>query len=54
MEKRAGKFRVQLVLKSERRGSLQDHLSYLVPSVEAVKTPPRLRWSVDVDPQDMI
>ncbi len=54
MEKRAGKFRVQLLLKSERRGSLQDHLNYLVSNSEQLKKPPGLRWSVDVDPQDMI
>ena len=54
MEKRAGRFRVQLQLKSERRGRLQDHLNYLVANLDQVKLPPRLRWSVDVDPQDMI
>lgn len=54
MEKRAGRFRVQLQLKSERRGQLQDHLKHLIANLDQVKTPPRLRWSVDVDPQDMI
>ncbi len=54
MEKRAGRFRVHLLMKSARRGQLQDHLSYLVSNLEQVKMPPRLRWSVDVDPQDMI
>jgi primosomal protein N' (replication factor Y) (superfamily II helicase) len=54
MEKRAGRFRVQLQLKSERRGQLQDHLKNLIANLDQVKTPPRLRWSVDVDPQDMI
>lgn len=54
MEKRAGRFRVHLLLKSARRGQLQDHLSYLVANLEQAKTPARLRWSIDVDPQDMI
>ncbi|MDB2552942.1 primosomal protein N' [Gammaproteobacteria bacterium] len=54
MEKRAGRFRVHLLLKSARRGQLQDHLNYLVSNLEQAKAPPRLRWSVDVDPQDMI
>ena len=54
MEKRAGRFRVQLLIKSERRGQLQDHLRYLVASLDPIKLPPRLRWSLDVDPQDMI
>lgn len=54
MEKRAGRFRVQLVLKSEQRGKLQDHLLYLVQNIEKLKRPSQLRWSLDVDPQDMI
>jgi primosomal protein N' (replication factor Y) len=54
MEKRAGRFRVHLLLKSARRGQLQDHLNYLVSNLEQAKAPPRLRWSVDVDPQEMI
>ncbi len=54
MEKRAGKFRVQLLLKSEKRGTLQALLSQLCAALETMKYPGSLRFSIDVDPQDLI
>lgn len=54
MEKRAGKYRVQLLLKSEKRGPLQALLSQLRVELEALKYPRTLRLSIDVDPTDLI
>lgn len=54
MEKRAGKYRAQLLLKSENRGMLQALLSQLCVKLETVKYPRTLRFSIDVDPQDLI
>ncbi len=54
MEKRAGKYRVQLLLKSAKRGSLQALLSQLCIELEGIKYPRSLRFSIDVDPQDLI
>ena len=54
MEKRAGKFRAQLLLQSEQRPALQNLLSHLCPALESMKESRSVRWSVDVDPQDMI
>ena len=54
MEKRAGKFRAQLLLQSTQRSSLQQLLSQLCPELESLKESRGVRWSIDVDPQDMI
>jgi primosomal protein N' (replication factor Y) len=53
MERRAGRYRAQLLLQSNRRGSLQRVLAALVRELEQDKTARRVRWSVDVDPADM-
>ncbi len=54
MEKRNGKFRSQLLLQSTARPRLQQLLSLLCPQLEASKEARNARWSIDVDPQDMI
>lgn len=54
MEKRAGKYRVQLLLKAGKRGNLQALLTQLCSELEAMKLPRSVRLSVDVDPQDLI
>jgi len=54
MEKRAGRYRCQLFLQASERADLQNLLVRLVAQLEAVKSPAGLRWSLDVDPQDMI
>jgi primosomal protein N' (replication factor Y) len=53
MEKRAGKFRYQLLLKSNQRGALHQTLRHLMPLLEKIKGQHRLHWSLDIDPQDM-
>ena len=52
MERRAGRFRAQLLLQSGRRGDLQQLLSSLVRQLEQDKAARQVRWSVDVDPVD--
>jgi len=54
MEKRAGKYRVQLLLKTDKRGKLQALLSSLCGKLEAMKLPRSVRFSIDVDPQDLV
>jgi len=53
MEKRAGKFRAQLLLQAQHRSSLQFLLSKLCPELETMKESRLVRWSIDVDPLDM-
>jgi primosomal protein N' (replication factor Y) len=52
MERRAGRYRAQLVLQSSQHGELQRLLSSIVRQLETAKEARRVRWSVDVDPAD--
>ena len=54
MERRAGRYRAQLLVESRERGALQRFLQRWVSAVEALKAARRVRWSVDVDPQEML
>lgn len=54
MEKRANRYRQQLLLRSPQRAELQNLLSVLCQQLEQMKSQRSVRWSVDVDPQDMI
>lgn len=54
MEKRANRFRQQLLLRSPRRAALQATLAWLTPQLEQRSDQRKVRWSIDVDPQDMI
>ncbi len=53
MERRAGRHRAQLLLKSAHRSTLQQRLRQVLPQVEALRTARSLRWSLDVDPADL-
>jgi len=50
MEKRANRYRAQLLLESAARGGLQQFLAAWLPEVGKLRAPRQLRWSVDVDP----
>ncbi|WP_026376467.1 primosomal protein N' [Aestuariibacter salexigens] len=52
MEKRQGKYRMQLLLQSSQRSTLHRLLSPLLLQLENVPEARKVRWSVDVDPQD--
>ena len=52
MERRAGRYRAQLLLQATQHGQLQQLLNGLVRQLEGLKTARRVRWSVDVDPAD--
>jgi len=54
MEKRAGRFRAQLLLKARERAPLQRLLAWTCQQLEAESESRRVRWSVDVDPLDML
>ena len=54
MERRAGRFRVQLLVLSHGRSVLQRFLKSWIEGVNRLKSARRVRWSIDVDPQDMI
>lgn len=54
MEKRAGRFRAQLMLKAPERTPLQQLLGWTCQQLESDNSSRHVRWSVDVDPQDML
>jgi len=54
MERRAGRYRMQLQLQADQRKSLQLLLGRLAPTLEALRSARAVRWSIDVDPVDMI
>jgi primosomal protein N' (replication factor Y) len=54
MERRAGRYRAQLLIQSERRAELQTFLATWVPRLRSLKVPAGARWSLDVDPQEML
>lgn len=53
MEKRNHRFRYQLQLTSARRADLQQLIKGVVELLSPLPLAQRVRWSVDVDPQDM-
>ncbi len=52
MERRAGRYRAQLMLLAPERAPLHRLLRRLVPQLDALSRPARARWSLDVDPVD--
>ncbi|HTF95902.1 MAG TPA: primosomal protein N' [Cellvibrio sp.] len=53
MEKRGDRFRYQLQINSAQRKPLQQLLTQLALQLEASPVAKRVRWSIDVDPQEM-
>ena len=54
MERRAGRYRAQLLVDATTRAALQRFLPGWIADLEALPSARKVRWSVDVDPQEMI
>jgi primosomal protein N' (replication factor Y) len=54
MERRAGRFRAQLLVQSDRRQTLQAFLDLWVEGLVNLKSGRKVRWALDVDPQDLL
>ena len=52
MEKRAGRYRLQLMLQSAQRKTLHQLMQPWVRALSQLRTGNRVRWSLDVDPYD--
>ena len=52
MEKRAGRYRTQIMLQSAERKSLHQCLRQWLPQLSQLKSAKQVRWSIDVDPYD--
>jgi primosomal protein N' (replication factor Y) len=53
MERRAGRYRAQLLLHAASHQPLQKLLSTWMPALEVLKEASRVRWSIDVDPVEL-
>jgi primosomal protein N' (replication factor Y) len=54
MLKRQGQFRFQLLLQSTLRKPLHDVINYCVSFLQSTKLAKKVKWSLDVDPQEMM
>ncbi|RJG42360.1 primosomal protein N' [Motilimonas pumila] len=54
MERRAGKYRLQLLIQAPSRALISGILSSCLPAIEQLKDSAKVRWSVDIDPTDFI
>lgn len=54
MERRAGRYRSQLLIQAERREQLQRMLKAWIPRVETLPEARKVRWSLDVDPMELL
>ncbi|NVK23025.1 MAG: primosomal protein N' [Kangiellaceae bacterium] len=53
MPKRAGKMRAQLLVQAADRKTLQSLLTPNIPLIEELPSARKVRWSIDVDPQEV-
>ncbi|MCP3679037.1 MAG: primosomal protein N' [Gammaproteobacteria bacterium] len=54
MQRCSGRFRAQLLVQTIQRQTLHQLLTHLLTHIEKIKTPRQLRWSIDVDPVEML
>jgi len=54
MERRAGRLRYQLILESSQRVAMHQFSAQIIPLLENHKAGRRVRWSIDIDPQDFM
>ncbi|NEX16588.1 MAG: primosomal protein N' [Halochromatium sp.] len=54
MERRAGRYRAQLLLQARQRAPLHALIGRLLPALRRQSNSHRLRWSIDIDPQESL
>ena len=54
MERRAGRYRAHLLLESPSRAQVQQLLFAWLPRIESLPEARKVRWSLDVDPQELL
>lgn len=52
MERRAGRYRYQIMLQARQRKQLHQFLSWWPPQLQVLPAARKVRWSIDVDPYD--
>ncbi|NOQ93818.1 MAG: primosomal protein N' [Methylophaga sp.] len=54
MEKRAGRFRAQLLLTCSQRKPIHQLLDHSINAISSLKLSRKVRWSIDIDPLDLM
>ncbi|EKD74829.1 MAG: hypothetical protein ACD_44C00321G0004 [uncultured bacterium] len=54
MEKRAGYFRAQLAFQAAKRSQLHDFLNKIIPSLDGLTFSKRVRYIIEIDPQEVL
>ena len=54
MERRAGRYRAQLLIQSNDRNALHQAARQLIEIAQQQPNGRSVRWSLDIDPQDML
>ncbi len=54
MERREGRFRAQLLIQANNRPNLHARLKQWLPQISQLKEARKIRWSIDVDPLEML
>ena len=54
MERRAGRYRAQLLIQATNRKQLQTLFALSIILIENHKTAKKVRWSIDIDPMDLM
>jgi primosomal protein N' (replication factor Y) len=54
LPKRAGRHRMQLLIQAKQRPRLQQFLKVLLPEIEKIRSKQKVRWSLDIDPLEMV
>ncbi|MDH5601268.1 MAG: hypothetical protein OEY78_08205, partial [Gammaproteobacteria bacterium] len=50
----AGRYRAQLLIQANNRKQLQSLFAAAINQVESDKAASKVRWSIDIDPQDLM
>ncbi len=53
MERRAGRYRHQLLIQASSRAALQQCMNKIIPELNTLPDANKVRWSIDIDPQSM-
>ncbi|MDR9432595.1 MAG: primosomal protein N' [Spiribacter sp.] len=54
MERRAGRYRAQIMLQADDRAPLQNLLRHWLPLIQGLPQARKVRWSIDVDPAETL
>ena len=54
MEKKAGRYRAQLLLLSQQRKPIHQLLDHAIDAISTLKLARKVRWSIDIDPLDLL